>query len=129
MSFAVLQSKVTCPFRLSIRRANPPTKAIALGADAVAVGTAVLMALGCQQYRICNTGMCPIGITSQDTELRARLDIDKSAKRVENFLKVCNEELKDFARLTGNKDIHDLNISDLCTVNSEISNHTEIEHV
>jgi glutamate synthase domain-containing protein 2 len=105
------------------------SKAIALGADAVAIGTAALMALGCQQYRICNTGKCPTGITSQDPQLRARLDIDKSAKRVQNFLRVCNEELKDFARLTGNKDIHDLSISDLCTVNSEISNHTAVEHV
>ena len=104
-------------------------KAIALGADAVAIGTAALMALGCQQHRICNTGRCPIGIASQDPELRARLDIDKSAKRVENFLGVCNQELKDFARLTGNKDIHSLSSSDLCTVNSEISNHTAIEHV
>ena len=104
-------------------------KAIALGADAVAIGTAALMALGCQQYRICNTGKCPIGITSQNPELRSRLDINKSAKRVENFLKVSKEELADFARLTGNKDIHDLSIEDLCTVNSEISNYTAIEHV
>lgn len=104
-------------------------KAIALGADAVAIGTAALMAIGCQQYRICNTGKCPVGITSQDQELRDRLDIDKSSRRVENFLNVCNRELMDFARLTGNKDIHDLSVNDLCTANSEISNYTNIEHV
>lgn len=104
-------------------------KAIALGADAIAIGTAALMALGCQQYRICNTGKCPVGITSQDPELRSRLNVDKSAKRVENFLNICNEELKDFARLTGNADIHDLSATDLCTTNSEISNHTCVEHV
>jgi len=51
------------------------------------------------------------------------------AKRLENFLRVTNEELKDFARLTGNDDIHELSIQDLCTTNSEISEHTEIEHV
>jgi glutamate synthase domain-containing protein 2 len=104
-------------------------KAIALGADAVAIGTAALMALGCQQHRICNTGKCPIGIASQDPVLRARLDIDKSAQRLENFLSACNQELKDFARLTGNNDIHELSSSDLCTANSEISNHSTIEHV
>ena len=104
-------------------------KAIALGADAVAIGTSALIALGCQQYRICNTGKCPIGITSQDPELRSRLNVDKSAKRVENFLEICNQELKDFTRLTGNADIHDLSVSDLCTVNSEISSHTSIDHV
>ena len=112
-----------------LRISSDFAKAIALGADAVAIGTAALMALGCQQYRICNTGKCPIGITSQDLELRSRLDIDKSAKRVENLFRVCNEELKDFSRLTGNKDIHDLSVNDICTVNSEISNHTAIEHV
>ena len=116
---------VTGGFRVS----GDFAKAIALGADAIAIGSAALMALGCQQYRICNTGKCPIGITSQNPELRARLDIDKSAKRLENFLKVCNEELKGFARLTGNIDIHNLSVTDLCTVNSEISNHTEVEHV
>jgi len=104
-------------------------KVIALGADAVAIGTAALMALGCQQHRICNTGQCPIGIASQDPVLRARLNIDKSAQRLENFLSVCNQELKDFARLTGNNDIHGLSSSDLCTANSEISNHSAIEHV
>jgi glutamate synthase domain-containing protein 2/rubredoxin len=104
-------------------------KALALGADAVAIGTAALMALGCQQYRICNTGRCPTGITTQDPELRAEFDIDESAARLENFLRVSMEELKDFARLTGNGEVHGLSIKDLCTINSEISGHTEIEHV
>ncbi|NIM65343.1 MAG: glutamate synthase [Candidatus Latescibacteria bacterium] len=104
-------------------------KALALGADAIAIGTSALMACGCQQYRICHTGKCPVGITTQDPGLRARLDINESARRLENFLRVSTEELKDFARLTGNKDVHDLSITDLCTINSEISEHTDIEHV
>ncbi len=104
-------------------------KALALGATAVAVGTVALIAIGCRQYRICNTGKCPMGITTQDPALRKRLEIDDAAKRLENFLRVTNEELKDFARLTGNDDIHELSIQDLCTTNSEISEHTEIEHV
>jgi glutamate synthase domain-containing protein 2 len=104
-------------------------KALALGADAIALGTAALMACGCQQYRICHTGKCPVGITTQDPELRKRLDVEESARRLANFLRVSNEELKDFARLTGNSDVHDLTADDLCTVNSEISNHTNIEHV
>jgi glutamate synthase domain-containing protein 2 len=104
-------------------------KALALGADAVAIGTAALMACGCQQYRMCGTGRCPMGITTQDPELRARFDIERSARRLENFLRVSTEELKDFARLTGNTSVHGLSVRDLCTTNSEISNHTEIEHV
>mgnify|MGYP001815190381 CR=1 FL=1 len=104
-------------------------KALALGADAVAISTSALMAIGCQQYRVCNTGKCPLGIATQDPELRRRLDINQAAKQLENFLRVSTEELKDFARLTGNDDVHKMSIHDLCTTNSEISDHTEIEHV
>ncbi|MCK4927631.1 MAG: rubredoxin [Candidatus Aenigmarchaeota archaeon] len=104
-------------------------KALALGADAVAIGTSALMACACQQYRICHTGRCPVGVTTHDSELRGRMDVDLSAKKLENFLRVSTEELKDFARLTGNDDVHKLGIGDLCTVNSEISNYTEIRHV
>ena len=104
-------------------------KALALGADAVAIGTAALIAIGCQQYRICNTGNCPTGIATQDPELRSRLNIDEASQGLKNFLQTSTRELQDFARLTGNRDVHDLDIKDLCTTNSEISNHTEIEHV
>ncbi|MCL7415220.1 MAG: glutamate synthase-related protein [ANME-2 cluster archaeon] len=104
-------------------------KALAMGADAVAIGTAALMACACQQYRLCDTGKCPVGVATQNPELRARLKVDYSARKLENFLHVSTEELKDFARLTGNNDVHGLNVNDLCTTNSEISDHTEIEHV
>ncbi len=103
-------------------------KAIALGATAVAIATSAMIAGGCQQYRICNTGNCPVGIATQDPELRKRINVDLSAKRIENFLKVSTEELKTFARLTGNCNIHDLSITDLSTGNSEISTHTDISH-
>jgi len=103
-------------------------KAIALGATAVAIATAAMIAGGCQQYKICNSGMCPVGIATQDPKLRARLNVDLSAQRIANFLKVSNDELKTFARLTGNDDIHHLSVADLGTANSEISNHTDIAH-
>ncbi len=112
-----------------LRVSSDFAKALALGADAVAIGTAALMAAGCQQYRVCDTGKCPVGITTQDPELRARLDIDRSARRLENFLRVCTEELRTFARMTGNRSVHDLSVANLCTVNSEISGHTDIRHV
>jgi glutamate synthase domain-containing protein 2 len=105
------------------------TKALALGADAVAIGTAALMACGCQQHRICNTGKCPMGIATQEPQLRARLGMDASATRLHNFLRVCTDELRDLARLTGYDDVHKLSIEDLCTTSSEISDHTDIEHV
>ncbi|MCF6175911.1 MAG: glutamate synthase-related protein [Victivallaceae bacterium] len=104
-------------------------KALAMGADAVAIASSALLACGCQQYRICNTGKCPVGITTQDPELRKHLKIDISSKRLANFLKVSTEEIKTFARLTGNGNVHDLAIDDLMTTNSDISEFTYIEHV
>lgn len=112
-----------------LRISSDFAKALALGADAVAIGTAAMIACGCQQYRVCHTGRCPVGIATQDPELRARFDIDASAARLANFLRVSTRELADFARLTGKADVHALSIADLCTVNSEISGHTAIEHV
>ena len=97
--------------------------------DAVAISTSALVAIGCHQYRACNTGKCPVGIATQDPELRCRLDLDQAAQQLENFLRVSTEELKNIARLTGNDDVHKLSVQDLCTTNSEISNHTAIEHV
>ncbi len=111
-----------------LRVSSDFAKALAMGADAVAIGTAALMAAGCQQYRLCDTGHCPVGITTQDPKLRARLIIDISARKVEHFLRVSTSELRDFARLTGNDDVHKLSVEDLCTVNSEISGHTSIRH-
>jgi len=112
-----------------LRVSSDFAKALALGADAVAISTAALMAIGCQQYRICHTGNCPAGIATQDPVLRARIDIDAAAQGLANFLRVSTEELEDFARLTGNNDVHLLALHDLCTTSSEISQFTEIEHV
>ncbi len=112
-----------------LRVSSDFAKALALGADAVAISTSALMAIGCKQYRICNTGKCPMGIATQDPVLREELDIDHAALRLHNFLAVSTSELKDFARLTGNTNVGDLSIRDLRTTNSEISNHTEVRHV
>lgn len=112
-----------------LRISSDFAKALALGADAVAIGTAALMAIGCQQYRLCNTGKCPSRITTHSPELKSSFNLEESAKRLKNFLRVSTDELKDLARLTGNDDVHNLSINDLCTTNSEISNYTAIDHV
>lgn len=112
-----------------LRLSSDFAKALAMGADAIAIGTAALMAAACQQYRICQTGQCPLGVATQDEKLRKRLNIETAAKRVENYLKVSTEELKTFARITGHNNVHDLNLSDIRTLNSEISDFTDIEHV
>lgn len=103
-------------------------KALAMGADAVAIATSALMAAACQQYRICGSGNCPMGIATQDAELRQRLKINAAAQRVANFLNVSLEELKTFARITGHSSLHDLSTEDLVTINREISEFTNIRH-
>jgi glutamate synthase domain-containing protein 2 len=111
-----------------LRVSSDFVKAIAMGADAVAIASAAMVAAACQQYRICGTGMCPVGVATQDPELRERLHIQASAQRVANYLKCSAEEMKTFARITGHNDIHDLSVEDLCTINREISEHTNIKH-
>jgi glutamate synthase domain-containing protein 2 len=111
------------------RTSSEVAKALAMGADAVAIASAALIAIGCQQYRICNTGRCPVGITTQDPELRSRFDIERSAERLANFFTATTRELTDFTRLTGNDDIHRLSIADLRTTSSEIAKYTDIAHV
>lgn len=111
-----------------LRVSSDFAKAIAMGADAVAVASAAMIAAGCQQYRICGSGRCPVGMATQDPELRKRLDGDAAAKRVANFLNVSLKELKTFARITGHRNLHDMNVGDLCTISREISEHTDIPH-
>ena len=111
-----------------LRVSSDFAKAIAMGADAVAVASSALIAMACQQYKICGTGMCPMGIATQDEDLRERLHEDAAAARVANFLKVSLEELKMFARITGHERLHDLSVEDLCTVSREISEFTNIPH-
>lgn len=112
-----------------LRVSSDFAKAIAMGADAVAVASGALIAMACQQYKICGTGMCPMGIATQDESLRRRLSNDAAAARVANYLNVSLEELKMFARITGHKNLHDLSVEDLCTINREISEYTDIVYV
>ena len=111
-----------------LRVSSDFAKAIAMGADAIAVASAALIAAACQQYRICGSGMCPVGVATQDPKLRERFQEEAAAKRVANFLNVSLAELKTFARITGHSNLHDLSVEDLCTISREISEHTNIPH-
>ena len=111
-----------------LRVSSDFAKAVAMGADAVAIASAAMVAAACQQYRICGTGMCPVGVATQDPELRKRLHEEAAAKRVANFLSCSAQELRTFARITGHENIHDLSVEDLCTISREISEYTNIAH-
>ena len=103
-------------------------KALAMGADAVAIASAALIAAACQQYRICGSGNCPVGIATQNPELRARLNMEAAAQRVANFLNVSLSELKTFARITGHSSVHDFSLSDLITLDKDIEEFTGLPH-
>ena len=111
-----------------LRVSSDFAKAIAMGATAIAVASAALIAAACQQYRICQSGMCPVGVATQDPELRARFKEDAAAQRGGNFLNCTLEELRTFARITGHENLHDLSVEDLCTISREISDFTNIPH-
>jgi glutamate synthase domain-containing protein 2 len=112
-----------------IRSGVDVAKAIALGADACYIGTAALIALNCnaplyvEDYAVlgtepgachhCHTGRCPVGITTQDPELVARLPIDEAAERISNFLTAMTLEVQMIARACGKANIHDLDPDDM----------------
>jgi len=123
-----IRSDISLVITGGLRVSSDFAKALAMGADAVAVATAALIAAACQQYRICDMGRCPVGVATQDPELRARLNVEAAANRVANFLNVSKAELESFARITGHNRIHDMNISDLCTISHEIYDFTDIPH-
>jgi glutamate synthase domain-containing protein 2 len=101
-------------------------KALALGADAVYMATSCLVAMGCIYCKLCYKGKCPLGITTQDSELREKLVIDEAAKNIANFLTACTEEVKMAAAACGKKNIHELNRSDLKSLSLLAREITEI---
>ena len=123
-----INSDISLVITGGLRVSSDFAKAIAMGADAIAIASAALIALACQQYKICGTGMCPVGVATQQENLRKRLNEDIGAQRVANFLNVSLEELKMFARITGHENLHDLSVDDLCTISREISEFTDIRH-
>jgi glutamate synthase domain-containing protein 2 len=128
-----------------IRSGADVAKALAMGADAVSIGQAVLIALGCNSpcYRTaggedvdvtaeyqhlgtapgfchhCHTGRCPVGITTQDDELQERLVVEEGARRLRNYLSVMTLELAALARACGKSNVHHLEREDLVALTVE----------
>jgi glutamate synthase domain-containing protein 2 len=94
-------------------------KAIALGADAVAIGTGAMVAMGCVVCLRCHEGECPFGIGTQDPELRKRLDIDAAAQRVANYIQAMTYEAVILAKAAGKTKLHSLEREDLRSLTLE----------
>jgi glutamate synthase domain-containing protein 2 len=97
------------------------TKALALGADAVAIANSAIQAIGCLGMRACHTNNCPVGIATQKPHLMARLDVDKSAERLARFLDTSVELMKILARACGHTHLNQLSLGDLTTCKEEMS--------
>jgi glutamate synthase domain-containing protein 2 len=96
-------------------------KAMALGADAIALSNAPMQAIGCLGMRACHTDNCPVGIATQKNDLRARLKIQQSAEQLKNFFLAATELMQVMARACGHDHLNQLNIDDLSTFDREMA--------
>jgi len=96
-----------------IRNGGDIAKAIALGADATAMSTSILIAMGCRACGLCSTGQCPRGIATQNPTLRRRIKIEIAETAVKNYLQAVVEELEMLAQLIGKTDVKNFEVEDL----------------
>ena len=96
-------------------------KALALGADAIALSNAALQAIGCLGMRACHTNNCPVGLATQKPELRARLKIDKGARQLDNYFRASTELMQVLARACGHDHLNKFNSDDLTTWDRDMS--------
>ncbi|BBB25608.1 glutamate synthase-related protein [Amphritea japonica] len=96
-------------------------KAMALGADGIAVANSAMQSIGCVAARICNTNNCPAGIATQKADLRQRLNVDKSAAQLANFMTGSVHLMQVMARACGHSHLSQFDMGDLATWNRDMA--------
>jgi len=103
-------------------------KALALGADAIAVSNSAIQAIGCLGMRACHTNNCPVGIATQNPKLRQRLKMEKGAQQLNNFFRASTELMQVMARACGHDHLNQFSIDDLTTWHREMAHLTGIAY-
>ena len=111
-----------------LRMAPDFVKAMALGADGVAISNAAMQSIGCVAARMCNTNNCPAGIATQKPELRAKLDIESSAQRLATFFGASVELMQVLARACGHDHLNQFNSTDITSWKRDVADLTGIDY-
>ena len=122
-----VSGKVTLIITGGLRTPSDFVKALALGADGIAISNSAMQAIGCVAARICNSNNCPAGIATQKPELRKRLNVDNAAKKLANFFTASTELMQVMARACGHTSLDQFNQGDLSTFNYTLSQLSGIE--
>jgi len=113
--------EVTLVITGGLRVAEDFVKAMAMGADAVAVSNSAMQAVGCIAARMCNSNNCPVGVATQKPELRKRLDVQAGAERLSRYFGASVELMQVLARACGHASLSDLNERDITTWKQEMA--------
>lgn len=119
--------RVTLVITGGLRAHTDFAKALALGADGVAVSNSAMQAIGCVAARICNTNLCPAGIATQKPELRKKLDVDASAQRLATFFAASVELMQVMARACGHDHLNQFNKDDVASWDKSLAELAGIE--
>lgn len=103
-----------------LRTAEDFAKALAMGADAIALSNSALQAIGCLGMRACHSNNCPVGIATQKVHLRERLIVQASAKRLQNYFESSVHLMKLLARACGHTHLNQFTLEDLVTWKKEM---------
>ncbi|QBY01145.1 glutamate synthase [Rhodophyticola sp. CCM32] len=112
---------VTLVITGGLRKPADFVKAMALGADAIAVSNAAMQAIGCIAMRACHTNNCPVGIASQKPELASRIIVESSARQLANFFEASTHLMAVMARACGHDHLSGFTSADLTTWKREMS--------
>jgi glutamate synthase domain-containing protein 2 len=111
-----------------LRRPADFAKAMALGADGIAVSNAAIQAIGCVGMRACHTNNCPVGIATQKPHLRARLPVDMAAERLARFFGASVELMTVMARAAGHRHLSEFSFDDLTTFKTDMAQLTGVAY-